>query len=222
MLEEVGNRLVGTVPNPNEISVTRALAELKTLDARITKASEVINPVALVQAKKKINNYLTIEDFNKTVQSNFDSFKALVKRKERIKTAIAESNVKTVVNIGDVNMTVSDAIVMKETVKYKKDILKNLTSKLNGTKVQLDKNMQAVEKMVETAILTELGSDKELRKKEDEDMTRKRIIDNNNWEMVDPLKVETVIANLEKEITDYELNVDFVLSESNALTKILI
>ena len=42
----------------------------------------------------------------------------------------------------------------------------------------------------------------------------------NSYEVVDPLKIDELIAKLETEILDFKTNVDVALSESNALTMI--
>jgi hypothetical protein len=44
--------------------------------------------------------------------------------------------------------------------------------------------------------------------------------ENNKVELVDPLDLSVKVAALEEELDAFETNVDWVLSESNAVTKI--
>jgi hypothetical protein len=44
--------------------------------------------------------------------------------------------------------------------------------------------------------------------------------DNNKVELVDPLDLSAKIVSLEEELDSFETNVDWVLSESNAVTRI--
>jgi hypothetical protein len=42
----------------------------------------------------------------------------------------------------------------------------------------------------------------------------------NRFSLIDPIKVESEIAKLEKEVGDFEAELDAVLSEVNAITQI--
>ena len=50
--------------------------------------------------------------------------------------------------------------------------------------------------------------------------TRKDFIFNNTFELVDPIKVKDKIDSLEKEISEFESEIDAALSVSNAVTEI--
>ena len=41
-----------------------------------------------------------------------------------------------------------------------------------------------------------------------------------DWELVDPLKIEDKISEIDSEIYEFEAEIDYVLSESNARTEI--
>ena len=40
--------------------------------------------------------------------------------------------------------------------------------------------------------------------------------------IIDPAQIDKIIADLETEIEDFSANIDFVLSESNAITQIVV
>jgi hypothetical protein len=52
--------------------------------------------------------------------------------------------------------------------------------------------------------------------------TRKEFITNNTFELVDPIKIKDKIDELEKEISEFETEIDSCLSCSNAMTEITV
>ena len=209
-----------------EITITRALTELKLLDNRITKGVETIQPLAIVQENKKIGGYQEVKTFEDNAKSGFQSVQDLIKRKNKIKSAIVTSNAKTNVLIGDKSMIVADALAMKENIKYVKTLSLNLKKHLQSTTAQLARNTADLEAKVQKSVETMLGSDKEKMKPDEISASiegiRTSFFKGQEWKLVDPLKVEEKIKAIDEEIISFESNVDFALSESNAITKITI
>jgi hypothetical protein len=54
------------------------------------------------------------------------------------------------------------------------------------------------------------------------DALTETFLKNNKAELVDPLGLQEVINTMEKSIQDFESNVDWVLSESNGRTMIVV
>ena len=52
--------------------------------------------------------------------------------------------------------------------------------------------------------------------------TREKFIEDNTYELLDPIRVENRIRELDKEITAFETEVDSALSVSNAVTEITV
>ena len=49
-----------------------------------------------------------------------------------------------------------------------------------------------------------------------------KFVKENSYSILDPLKLEEKIVKLEKEISDFEVNVDAALSVSNAVTSVTV
>jgi hypothetical protein len=63
-----------------------------------------------------------------------------------------------------------------------------------------------------------LGKDNVKAGKDDVEAIRKPYIEANEFHLFDPLKVEETVEKLEKEVSEFEAEVDAVLSEANAVT----
>lgn len=200
-----------------KITIHRALAELKLIDAKIEKGIADIYPTAICQKGKKIDGFLTEEEFNSNALSAYDSVSDLIGRKVKIKSAIVKSNAITSVQVGETQMSVSDAISYKKIITLKEVLKTNLKAKHTGAVAAMNKNNDIVGKNCDTLLLQVAGKDTKTSK-EDLDAVSKPYLDNNIFSLIDPLKVTDKVASLEKEIGDFSTQVDACLSESNAVT----
>lgn len=205
-----------------EMSITRALKELTLLDKRI---DDIIDDAIFVgYAKKssaKINNIYTRDEFDKLVTSNFDSVQALMNRRLEIKAKIVDSNAKTIVIIGGKEYTVAGAIEAKSLIHYKKQLLDTLVSQLKKATAAVSLANEKVDEKVYSLIKDAKNEDStpvDLGK--DSFITQYR--NNHEFDLVNPIKIHEKINQLKEEIENFENEVDFVLSESNAITKITI
>jgi hypothetical protein len=198
-----------------KISITRALAELKLLDSRITKATQEIRFAVCVT--KKSNYNINKNEFTAQTLAKHQSLMDLISRREKIKSAILKSNATTLVSIGSKEMAVIDAIEMKTTIKYKEHLLQVLKQQ----RLQVTQESEAHKARVKQAIdsnITQICS----RDVKPDPATIQDLTDmmwkNDPIEVVDPINLEKSIESLTREIEDFKLNVDFSLSESNSLT----
>lgn len=205
-----------------EMSITRALKELTLLDKRI---DDIIDDAIFVgYAKKssaKINNIYTRDEFDKLVTSNFDSVQALMNRRLEIKAKIVDSNAKTIVTIGGKEYTVAGAIEAKSLIHYKKQLLDTLVSQLKKATAAVSLANEKVDEKVYSLIKDAKNEDStpvDLGK--DSFITQYR--NNHEFDLVNPIKIHEKINQLKEEIENFENEVDFALSESNAITKITI
>lgn len=200
-----------------KISITRALAELKLLDNRICRAIEEIKFAVCVT--KKTNFNINKNDFTAQTTAAYQSINDLMNRREKIKTAIMNSNAVTRVKIGAKEMTVSEAIEMKHTIEYKEDVLE----KVREQRLQVTKEYEAHKSKVKQTIdanITQICSrDVKPDASTIQDLTE-MFFKNDPVEVFDPLGLDNLVTALTAEIEDFKLNVDFVLSESNSLTQI--
>ena len=128
---------MGTI---EKMTVHKALAELKLLDDRITKAiSEGIYCVANKHSNEKIDG-ISIDDYKKRIQGSYDKTTDLIKRRNSIKRAVVLSNAVTKVMIADKEYTVAEAIEMKNHgVEFDSKLLNEMRLHYQMSQVQIKK-----------------------------------------------------------------------------------
>lgn len=203
-----------------KMTIHRALSELKLIDAKITKQITELQPVAINQRLKKISGHITEEDFKTNVTSSYNSITDLIDRKLKIKSKIVESNSITQITVSGKTFTVADAITFKKIIEAKKSLSAMLKQRLTVMVGHLNKNNEQINANADNLALHVVGND--VTKKNDDQAvsTRKAYVDNNEFHLVDPLKIQDKINALEDETSKFETEVDAVLSESNAVTTI--
>lgn len=205
-----------------EISITRALKELTLLDKRILDSISVSTFVGYAKkSSTKINNIHTRDEFDKLVASNYDSIQALINRRVEIKSKIVESNANTIVVIGGIKYTVAAAIEAKSLIDYKKSLLAKLESQFRQANAVVSKENEKVDEKVYQMLKDARSEENNTADlKEDSYITQYR--NTHEFDLVNPIKIHEKIEILRREIEDFENEVDFALSESNAITKITI
>jgi hypothetical protein len=200
------------------ISITRALSELKLLDARITKK---VDETVFVDARKANADYTLLNQCkpDQISEDNYKSVSDLITRRQAIKSAIILSNAATDVVVAGNTMKVAEVIEMKKSIQYKKTLLMSLRQQLARSRAIVQKVNADVELSVERQAVAVLG--KAAKESSDEyknfaEMYRK----SNSADLVDPMKIEEKINVLTLDVENFESECDFVLSESNAKTLI--
>ena len=199
------------------LTITRALVELKTLNSRINK---IVDYTTFIMYKTKSKNcHYAEDDFKQSVTSEFQSFNDLVARRDKIKNAIMMSNMTTMVEIAGKKMTVAQAVEFKTTIGYKTILLETLIKQRQQVTIDTETHKQKVQAKIDDNVRIICGKDS----KPDANVIQTvsdGIAKGDPIDVFDPLNLDAVIKTLEKEIEDFSANVDYVLSESNALTKI--
>lgn len=206
------------------ISVTRGLAELKILDSRINAAITGGIFVGAIRGDQKqpIGVVKTAEQLDVDIKASYQSVNELIKRRGDIKRAIIVSNGSTTVTIGAESMTVAEAIERKSSIAYLKTYVAYLQAqRMQAINVVNTQNAR-VDADIEKKLLTVYGADKAKISKDDSDVITKAVKKEHQASLLDPNNIEQQIANFKKQYEDFETEVDFVLSESNAKTEITI
>lgn len=201
------------------ISIARALVELKTLDSRINKITNQTQWI-IFKTKNKNSNY-SEEEFKKSTQSEYQSLLDLIIRRDKLKNAIMKSNSLTQVELGGTKMAVSEAIEYKKTIEYKKKLLETLKRQRQSVTIEYESHKQRVQNKIDDNIKVICGKDS----KPDETVIKsvsEGITKGDPIEIFDPIGLDKVIKEMETSIEDFTANVDYVLSESNALTTITV
>lgn len=196
----------------SKITVTRALATLKTLDKRISKA---VNGAAFanytVGGKPEIEAYTPAEDLQ--------SIQDLIDYRSALKSGIMKSNATTKVKIGDEKMTVVQAIETKDSIKYKKLLLKKIQSDLRTVDSYVEDINQDVQRRLDQHVSVILGKDGKSTEAEIAGLTDP-FLKKNEAKSVDSQKYRDIAEKMEEEVDTFIAEVDLVLSESNATTTI--
>lgn len=206
-----------------KMTIHRALAELKLIDSRIEKAINVVEPTGLMQLGKPVNGFYKKEDFETEVKSKYQSVTDLINRKNSIKSAIVKANGTTNISIGGKSMTIADAINFKTVILVKKNLILQLSRKHNAIKAKFKSENEKINNVaLENAkiMIGKQGDDRVKPNDEDVKNIVEPFVKRNEFHLVDPLKIEELVEKLQNEVDEFEVEVDAVLSEINALTEI--
>lgn len=200
-----------------EATVTRALVELKTIEKRITKT---INECDLLKVRSRGDKW-DVEKFARDAQSSFQSASDLISRRDLIKSKVMESNAITKVRIGDQEYTVAEVIDRKRNLTWRKCLLDRMRHQRQEQQAVFERKQQEIKGRLDRLIEIEFGKDVKSNADQVSNITR-QYFDSNKIELVDPVGIQAKIKTLEDEIMEFEKEADLVLSESNAVTKIMI
>ena len=203
-----------------QVTLHRALAELKLIDAKIEKATSSINPVGFVTKGGYVNNTIDKELFNKEAKAKYQSIIDLIERKAFIKTAIVNANATTTLEVAGNKMTIAEAINQKSIIEFKENLRETLKSKNNATDSQIEVHNAKVDKNALSLAQTALQKDNVELNDTDVMSVTKPYIEANQLTKVDPLEIVSVIEVLDTDIMEFKTEIDAALSEINAITKI--
>lgn len=210
------------------VSITRALADLKVLKARYSRALSDLEETAIAIKKgnqlQSPHSGRTEEDFCSAALSQYNKVIDIYNRIVQLKTAIDESNSLTYVTIGKSSrMTVQEAITQKNLLPLKEEQLSILSAALFRARQSFENAEESNRLKLEKCLSEIRTSGSSLSAKADLEKEEKERIDRlYGVTFVDPLKLASVVKTLTEEIDDFKNNVDFALSESNATTFIQI
>lgn len=203
----------------DEMTITRALAELKLLDSRIEKKITESDFVYFVSKKNK--NQVSNEVLTSNAKSHYQSITDLIERRKKIKSAIIVSNASTRVNLNGVEMSVAEVIEMKQLLPFYKSLLQKMKHNREYVVNQVERSNQQMENELQRLLEVSFGKQTTMKTNADDiENISKTYRDNNRSEILDTINIDNKIKDLEDTINSLETESNFILSESNALTKI--
>jgi len=197
----------------SKMTVTRALAELKTLEKRISKS---VTECEIVKVKRKEDKW-DVQEFNRQAQSAYQSTIDLISRRDEIKRRVLMSNAVTKVRIGQEELTIAEVIDRKGAIKFKISLLERLRNQRANTRAVFDMRTEELRKKLDHLLEVNFGKEGKSNP-ENVSAISKTYYDTNKVEIVDSVNIDSKIKSLEDEITEFEKEADLVLSESNART----
>jgi hypothetical protein len=209
------------------MSITQGLAELKLLDKRIKNLIEdnvdgIDGPYCFrfIAVNTKASQ-VDAEKLKKDAQAAYQSFNALVKRRDQIKRAIIMKNATTSVRIGTWEGTVAEAIEQKSSMAYKRTLLYNMKKQVADVTERLKTEQKTISDRLDRLLASEMGKDMKTNP-ETVSLLSASFEANNKITLLDPLESGKVIKALDEEIETFTTNVDWVLSEANSKTLITV
>lgn len=205
-----------------KMSVHKALAELKTMDKRITNAvDDGRYCIANKHSNTKISG-ISVAEYKAKMQGDYDKVTALIDRRNAMKRALVLSNAKTMVKIYDKEYTVAEAIEMKNHgVEYDQYLLAEMKKQYQREQnTIMMKNGDELERKAEKYVVEMYGSNEDAKKGENATLAKKEYIEQNSYDFIDEIKIVDKIRELEERISAFLSEVDAALSVSNALTEI--
>lgn len=204
-----------------QISVAKALTKIKTNKKLIEKA--ISEGVPFVEyAKKsasKVDNVRSREEYAVDVKAKHQSIIDLMEVTKKLKAKVVESNANTIVTIAGVKMTKADAIERKNSIEFERALLNKMKEDYNKAIAHINSHNEDVQIALDKMLENSFNSDKKADTSSIEAIT-KTYKDTNEYEIINPLNLQVLIAELEKSIDDFMQEVDSVLVESNVICKI--
>lgn len=197
------------------ISITQGLAELKLLDKRINTHLKHLKWADVSTESNRVD----AEKLKSRATAEYQSYMDLVKRRDSIKRAIVLANASTKVKIGSWEGTIAEAIEHKRSIEYQQNLLESMKNQLQEARKLYESTKSALDSRLERLLQSELGKDVKTNPETLSALTN-TFRANNKVDLVDPLDLATKVAELEEEISNFETNVDWVLSEANGKTTI--
>jgi cysteinyl-tRNA synthetase len=205
---------------PIQISVTRALSAVSTLEKQLESDLHDMRG-HLMAVRTPRDNDETEADFDKTAKALLQSYEDKLTYYNYLKSAIAESNAKTLVNIGGVTYTVASAIIRKNAIAHEEALLSTIRYEISEANSDyartLEIRQRKIDKLVEKSVETTNTKSSTAM-----DTIRKTIEDAEPYSLMDPLQLGRRSQNLAENISSFQQEVDVALSETNATTYIVI
>lgn len=203
-----------------ELTVTEALVKLKHLNKKIGDAT---GNVYVGYASSKGNaglpaGFKSVEHVKQEIKSRLDSVDGLIRFRDKLKSALVQSNAVTKINLAGNEISVAEAIEKKDSIKYKKELLKKLRDDLKNVEGAVNRNNSTIEQRADDFISKLYASSAATQEERME--SRRKWIESNLGYVVTNDELSKKIKELEEEIDFFENNVDTTLSVSNAKTVI--
>lgn len=199
-----------------KMTITEGLAELKMLTKRIEKA---IYKDYIWSAKKIDMTETEIAKHKEIAEANMKSVEDLIKNRNAIKSAIVKSNAVTMVKVAGEEMTVAEAIERKTSIGSEKELLSEWQRQYVQAKNNVDVQNRGVQARIDN-MLSQIASSAKSDIEEAQKVMSETYMQNNGWDIFDPVDIKSKIDAYDAMIDEFEKNVDIVLSMSNAVTMI--
>lgn len=208
----------------NQISVQRALTELKSYEKKINSLTMGANFCVLNKPGKKINGLQTPDEFVKTQLVALNKISDIIAKKSLYKSLIYKANAttKVIYKVKDTltEVTVADLIAKKEAAPFELALYRTILAAINKNKTLLQRESELLTDKASEFVKTIMGKEKATSGSSEESVkVMDKFIKDNVSELVSVLSEQAVSEKI-SELEDFLLEVDTLLSEANARTMI--
>ena len=205
-----------------KMTIVSALSELKVLNSRI---SEEIATATFCDVNKHVMRTLKgkgLNDARAEMQGSYDKITALINRNNAIKKAVTKANAETYVKIGDEQMTIAEAIYMKQTgIELMRQLLMVMTSQYTKARTTIERNNgDALTQNCEAYIVKLFGAGDNKSVSADIEAAKAKYIEENTVDLIEGVDTAKAIETLKNKIDTFEANVDAAITVANATTTI--
>ena len=202
------------------MTVTDALAELTLLEKRIDSARSALDNnalIAVVEVGKVPTGYKSRQEHATQARAALQRVDALISRRRTIKRSVVLSNASTMVTIAGEEMTVAEAIEMKNFIDYYEGVLNTMQSAYSRARKDYDIAKARVKDRLDKLAIEVLGKNASAEKYQslaDSFLAREGV------ELLDPIDIAAKIEDRQTFVEEFNSTVDRVLSISNARTTV--
>ncbi len=205
-------------------TITRALSKIKTLESQLVKKQRETFVTTFVKSRLNIQEG---KDIQAKLTANLQSAVDIKNEILKIKLAVQNSNLVTKVKVAGIEMTVREAI---ETKALYENHFRYIADKMQRDLNESRKSQAAINKEIDTAynntVIELTKADKSISQDElnmRAESAIKYIRDSKEVAIAsfDPTKeAETAVQEFDKAVSEFLDEIDFTLSETNAVTTI--
>lgn len=204
-----------------EMTLTRALNEVKMLEKKIYDLTNSGAKWVALSKNEKVQSFQDIAAFKAYVLANKQSAESMISRRNTIKSKLLEANNKTTVTIAGKVYTIAEAIDRKAFLQTEILLLNQIRHNVAQTSAEFDMEQRKLDEKVQVLVSTALQGDG----KKDATLVaaiEKNYKDNNRIVVEDPASITSWVQSRVEEVSEFQNEIDFVLSEINAITKIVV
>lgn len=163
----------------------------------------------------------SVKEFEKSSQSYFDKFQALLKESTALQLKLREVNQTTEIKVAGKTMTISEALILKNLVNHRKHLLNQITRQNSKAESEIETNEGKIETKANATFekLSKENASKEQMEAQLQ-VTRSSAILEFRLAKIAGFDVKSFIDKETEFLTNFNEEIDYVLSEINATTTI--
>lgn len=195
-----------------KMSLHRVIAEIKATEQKLANLYSTHYVFIHTGEENETSRKAKIDS-----QSNFDKTQSLVTNLAALKSARNRANSNTTVTIAGKTMTIDEALAQKVAIEHKRGLVQALQNQFNHGEQQLKQKQDQIEEQVQKLVTASFGGTRKATEDEIK-VLRSTVEATKKPSLIHADGLKDQIAKLQKEIEDFETEVDYTLSEANATT----